>query len=1003
MKPVNEQPTRVGYIRAEVPVSEPQAMDQKLEEVRDGRTLAAGKPTSHAWTDDSQYAEVDPLLGKSVGNYRIESVIASGGMGTVYRAKQLHPVRRDVALKMIKGGLADKSTLNRFHVERQALALMDHPDIARVYEADSTATGNPYFVMEFCDGMPIDQYCDTNRLGIRERIELVVRIARAVSRAHSHGVVHRDLKPGNIIVSDCEGRPNLKVIDFGIAKMSDDCDRHHSRDATRVGEVMGTPDYMSPEQAAGSQIDGRTDVFAIGAILFKLLTSTTPIQWPDNQSQEQPQNQPLSVVEIISTIQAFEPIPPSQRWASLNALARQQQAFQLGGVRANTIARILKGDLDWITLRAIEANRMQRYATADDLADDLERYLRHEAVVAVAPTLSYRLKKFYLRRRAFVLSTVAVLATLAATGSILSYNWFSELQEKNAELASITEEVQRLIDRAEFARKSAAAGGPTAESDFVGAQTAIAQAESVLESSSHKQSTQLAILSERLQSMQSKIAMDRNARKLAKSLENSREGVVEDFESSAGDAYGRQAGRTGVAKAFADFGIVVAETDPIVAAEMLLQCPQSLHEVIIETLNFMLTENPVGAGLFLSQSGGRLTVAEVVYGGGSASAGQIRVGDRLLGIGNVDLLEQFSSTEIGPQAYRLLSSAPGTKLMLRFARSPSDVRQCEIVCDGREARWAYEVLGTLDPDPWRMQLRTAIIDSDIQMVKQLSKGDTSNQSPAGLLQLANALVLWERSNDSIRFMESIQQKYPSNFWINQLLGNAMIASHSPPRPDASLQYLTAAVALRPESAGARMSMARTLAAMGETQRAQEQVQLARTLTPTFDPMKQFEQAPTPLENSALVQKPVAKKFSASATPGHLSSLEEQCRDLARSGKRNEAMQLISAVDGGQLTDGALDSNVDGVDRKADGAVEALLLRRAKGIVLVESRDHVAAKVLFSELVRLSPDDCISCYFFAVTLHELNDDSQAIQQCEAALKANPNFAPARELLNVLLVL
>lgn len=1001
MKPIDEQPTRVGYIRAEVPVSKPRAQetpgDSLSEKARDGKTLANGKSTGQAVPNESQKGDADPLLGKIVGNYRIESVIASGGMGTVYRAKQLHPVRRDVALKMIKGGLADQSTLNRFHIERQALALMDHPDIARVYEADSTETGNPYFAMEFCDGLPIDQYCNTKQLGIQERIELVVRIARAVSRAHSHGVVHRDLKPGNVIVSDCEGRPNLKVIDFGIAKISDDCDRYQAKDATRVGEVIGTPDYMSPEQAAGSQIDGRTDVFAIGSILFKLLTGTTPIQWADsqsqNQSENQPQNQPLSVVEIISTIQAFDPVPLSRRWTSLDAAAKEHQALQLGGLRVNTVARTLKGDLDWITLRAIEPNRMQRYATADDLADDLERYLRHEAVVAVAPSLGYRLKKLYQRRRAVVLSSAAVLATLAMTLSILSYNWLNDLRKQSAELASTTAEVQRLVEEAESARKSAAAGGPTAENDFVAAQTSIAQAESLLPRSSHGQSTQLSRLSERLRTTQCKIELDRDARELARSLENAREGVVEDYESSAGDAYGRQASRIRVAKAFADFGIVVAETDPIVAAQKLEQCPQSLHEVIVETLNFMLTENPVGAGLFLSQSGGRLTVAEVVYGGGSASVGQIRVGDRLLGIGDTDLLEQFSSTEIGAQAYRLLASAPGTKLTLRFARTPSDVRQCEVVCGGREARWAYEVLGMLDPNPWRMKLRTAIISSDIQAVKQLAVGDTSNQSPAGLLQLANAMVLWERSNESIRFMETIQQRYPSNFWINQLLGNAMIASYSPPRPEASLRYLTAAVALRPESVGARMSMARTLAAMGETQQSQEQEQLARNLTPKFDPLKQLDKASIPLDYSRIDPEPleeklVAKKLSASESTGHLSALEEQCRDLARSGKRAEALRLISAAESGEAANGAV--------------VDALMIRRAKGVVLVESRDYVAAKVVFSELVRLNPDDSISRYYFAVVLHELGDDAQAIQQCESALKSNPNFAPARELLNVLLL-
>jgi serine/threonine-protein kinase len=166
--------------------------------------------------DLAQSAPTDPWIGSTVGKYVIDSVIASGGMGTVYKAKQTFPVQRSVALKMIRIGLANAPIIERFHRERQTLALMDHPDIARVYEADSTTNGNPYFVMEYCDGLPIDEFCRENNLGLQARIELIVRIARALSRAHAHGVVHRDLKPGNILVSRCEGRPNMKVIDFGI-------------------------------------------------------------------------------------------------------------------------------------------------------------------------------------------------------------------------------------------------------------------------------------------------------------------------------------------------------------------------------------------------------------------------------------------------------------------------------------------------------------------------------------------------------------------------------------------------------------------------------------------------------------------------------------------------------------------------------------------------------------------------------------------------------------------
>ncbi|MFO0939595.1 MAG: protein kinase [Pirellulales bacterium] len=981
MKPVDNNPTRAGYLRPE--------------------TTKEDFPVNSTSVDPLESIGKDALLGTTVGNYLIVSVIASGGMGTVYRAEQLQPIRRDVALKMIKGGLADRKTIERFHVERQALALMDHPDIARVYEADSTPAGNPYFAMEFCSGQPIDQFCQEKQLDLRSRIELVVRIARAVSRAHSHGVVHRDLKPDNVLVSACEGRPNLKVIDFGIAKLNETCQSEQTNEVTRFGEIIGTPGYMSPEQAFGKAIDGRTDVFAIGAILFKLLTGTAPIQWLDGLP---------SIAEIIARVQAFEPETPSRRFASLDTNAKQNLAGQFGNSQT-TFARSLQGDLDWIALRALEPNRMQRYATADDLADDLERHLRHETVTAVAPSLRYRAKKLYQRHRALVLSTAAMASTMLVAGSALGINWYDQLRQEQMELASTSSEIDRLLIEVDSARRVAASGGPLAESSFVAAQTALAQVESLLANERLANSPGGRLLLDRFQKTQSRIELDLGAQQLAKRLSNARDGAVDVEEALAGDAFGRTAIREQVSDAFAEFSIDFSKTEPAVAAEVLKQSPEALHESLIESLDFMLTETPVGAGLFLSQQGGRLTVADVVYGGGSANAGQIRVGDRLLGIGELDLTEKFNSSELAAQAYRLLGSQPGTRLTLRFAPSPTDVRECVVVCGGHEAKWAFDVLRFLDADPWRLKLRTAIIQSDVTSLKRLSQEDLTKQNDAGLLQLANALLLWDRSNESIRFMESTQKKFPSNFWLNQLLGKALLDSHTPPRPEASARYLTAAVALRPASVGARLELARTLVALGDRSQANEQKSIAKSLSQKSSPatphfvstnagrgaVRSSKTAKLLENDDALVgsvhvndeqnaiernrAEPKVSEGNRHISTLELSELESQCTILARSGNRTSAMSLI------------LDAGKNGV--------EPLSLRRAKAIVLLESKDYIAARIILAELVTLTPDDPVCRLYLAFALSELGATEPAIEQCQAVLQIHPEFDRARVLLNVLL--
>jgi serine/threonine protein kinase/tetratricopeptide (TPR) repeat protein len=335
-----------------------------------------------------------------LGPYRVLQVLGEGGMGTVYEAEQTEPVRRRVALKVIKAGLNSRQVVGRFEAERQALAVMDHPNIARVFDAGTTGDGRPYFVMELVRGVPLTEYCDTHHLSTTDRLDLFVQVCRAVQHAHLKGVIHRDLKPSNILVTLHDDRPVPKVIDFGIAKAMGW--RLADRTIiTHAGQLMGTPAYMSPEQAGvvGLDVDSRSDVYSLGVMLYELLVGAQPFDLG-------------SVVEaaVEHMIRDREPPPPSSR---LTTLPGDNQRYIVDHRQSDvrSLKRQLKGDLDWVVMKAIEKDRRRRYDTANGLANDLERYLANETVVARPPSAGYRLRKFARRHRVgLAAATVALLA-----------------------------------------------------------------------------------------------------------------------------------------------------------------------------------------------------------------------------------------------------------------------------------------------------------------------------------------------------------------------------------------------------------------------------------------------------------------------------------------------------------------------------------------------------------------------------------------------------------------
>jgi hypothetical protein len=351
-------------------------------------------------------AEIEEGPGAAIGRYRLIEAIGEGGFGRVFRAEQREPVRREVALKIIKLGMDTRQVIARFEAERQALAMMDHPGIARVFDAGATANGRPYFVMELVRGVPITQFCDANRLRARERLELFIRVCGAVQHAHQKGVIHRDLKPSNILVTLHDGEPTPKVIDFGIAKATSA--RLTERTLyTEFRQFVGTPEYVSPEQAemGGLDVDTRADVYSLGVLLYELLVGKTPFDPDQLRSGGFPALQRL--------IRESDPPRPSTRYSTLGA--ERSPIARNRGEDPDRFGRMLRGDLEWVVMRALEKSRSRRYQTAAALAEDVGRYLRDEPVEAGPPGAAYRLRKLAKRNRgALVAGGVGVAVVIAA-------------------------------------------------------------------------------------------------------------------------------------------------------------------------------------------------------------------------------------------------------------------------------------------------------------------------------------------------------------------------------------------------------------------------------------------------------------------------------------------------------------------------------------------------------------------------------------------------------------
>jgi serine/threonine protein kinase len=421
-------------------------LEEMLEIQQDAEDFFDLQPT--AVETAALTGEEDSGLDARIGPYHLIDRLGAGGCGVVYLAEQREPVKRKVALKIVRLGMDTESVIARFNLEREALALMDHPNIARVLDGGATASGRPYFVMELVDGEKITDFCDRKCLGIRARLELFILICDAIQHAHQKGVIHRDIKPSNVLIREHDGRAEPKVIDFGIAKATG-TGLDAEGTVTAAGQFIGTPAYMSPEQASGSvDIDTRSDIYSLGALLCELLTGHPPITHDHFKDR--------GIDEILTIVRESETGVPSSRLKDIPG----EEAGRIAGARGiepHRLPSVLSGDLDWIVMKAVETERHRRYGTANGLAMDVQRYLHEEPVLARPPSRRYLLTKLVRRNRVTFAAAGIALCGLLGGLTVSTWLFFRERDARNeqARLRGVAEEAMANAQAGDLVRQAA--------------------------------------------------------------------------------------------------------------------------------------------------------------------------------------------------------------------------------------------------------------------------------------------------------------------------------------------------------------------------------------------------------------------------------------------------------------------------------------------------------------------------------------------------------------------
>jgi serine/threonine protein kinase/Tfp pilus assembly protein PilF len=680
--------------------------------------------------------------GTRIGPYKLLEQIGEGGFGVVFMAEQQQPVRRKVALKVLKPGMDTKQVVARFEAERQALALMDHPHIAHVLDAGTTDTGRPFFVMELIRAVPITQFCDDNQLTPRERLALFLTVCQAVQHAHQKGIIHRDLKPSNVLVTLLDSKPVVKVIDFGIAKALGQERLTDKTLFTGFALMIGTPLYMSPEQAemSGKDVDTRTDIYALGVLLYELLTGTTPF--------DKERLKDASYDEIRRIIREEEPAKPSTRISTLGQAASTVSANRKSEPRR--LSQLFRGELDWMVMKALEKDRNRRYDTASSFAADVQRYLHGEPVQASPLGTGYRVRKLIQKHKKPLLLVVAVAALLLSAVVIVK-------AQRDARQAQLSRGVNEALNQATALRERAKAATVGSAALFARAREQMQRALALVEDGLAD-----AALTAQVSQLQAELDAEEKDRTLVTALD---EAWLAQAETLSENRFATERAVPMIREAFRAYGLAAGEGEPAAAAARIRRRPAAVQEAIVAAL------------------------------------------------------EEWDNLAGDPT--------------LHITESHRD--------------WLRAVVAAAEPDDaWTKQLRAALAEPDgakrRTTLGQLAAAvDVRHHPPLTLTRLAKRLegikpagTPYAPGPAAVALLRRAQRQYPADFWINEFLGIGL--DHEKAKPEElteAVRFLTAAVALRPESPGAHYNLGKALRHQGQFDEAIASYQKALALDPKY--------------------------------------------------------------------------------------------------------------------------------------------------------------------------
>ncbi|MEZ6117859.1 MAG: serine/threonine-protein kinase [Pirellulaceae bacterium] len=797
--PVDQQST--ANLTAETSATQPETHSIETKNQRQENT----SPNT-ATTKGMTAAPPDAMLGKSIGNYTIKSLIGSGGMGCVYLAEQVEPVRRNVAMKLMRAENSKAENAQRFLAERQALALMSHSDIAQVYDAGQTPEGHLYFAMELADGEPIDKFCHSHRLSLAERLQLIYRVCCAIEHAHQRGVVHRDIKPGNIIVSDLQGQTQVKVIDFGIAKALGDQSLSENAAETQVGQLMGTPAYMSPEQAdlRNKHVDQRTDVYAIGALMYKLLTGTTPLD--PRQLREK------SLTEVLVAISRNHAERPSDRIRSFERKDRDQLLRQLS-TDAESLTAALSSDLDWLVLKAVANERDDRYPSAAALGEDIRRYLNNEPISAVRPSLLYRTRTFYRRNRIGVMAAAVILAAVLTNAAV-----FTRFQRsQHASQTSVQHQLESLVDQIHSLRNTPTVTKTQFHENWQQLEQTVAQANTLIANNRFNDD-----LVQRWRQAESAVAADG---KLLPEIETAVRLAANTsfFGGTPVLQSGAEVNRlNGLLEALGVTGSTFSN-DQVQIAPIFEYSTRS-------ALEMWLSKLPRGAGITLLRDANGYYAHAVHPDGAAALTGRIAPGDRLWAIGES---QEISADSFTPDQLARLLNGPTGSLQYLQLQEQAGQKTVVVQSGGIKSDQIIALLNQMDSDDWRTQLRQAIQQGDTATMLQLAASPKMQAQPvSSLLLLASALRNFAQHDIKLTVLQTAQRLYPKESLANQALGEALAFECIPARMNEAARFLTASIATDEEERMiSHLLLAQVLHAQGRDDEAISRFQHAIELQP----------------------------------------------------------------------------------------------------------------------------------------------------------------------------